>query len=151
MLATVCADTWNVLNMQHIIPNSKRWDYSDIPGGGHEWGQRTRSHSIVWLPAMASLVTTSSMQQCFNVFLLLFQCCILEIKLTTTTSSIPSIQPMHFLFVSDQSDLPFLRYGQRSVWPWKNVSKFFKNASKIFKENLPHKNLQTEFLQNLMR
>ena len=26
-------DTWNVLNMQHIIPNSKSWDYSDIPGG----------------------------------------------------------------------------------------------------------------------
>ena len=43
---------------------------------------------------MASLVTTSGIQQCFNVlidiyheFLLLFYCCILlEIKLTTTTS-----------------------------------------------------------------
>ena len=43
---------------------------------------------------MASLVTTSRMQQCFNVlidiyheFLLLFYCCVLlEIKLTTTTS-----------------------------------------------------------------
>ena len=42
---------------------------------------------------MASLVTTSRMQQCFNVpidsyheFLLLFYCCVLlEIKLTTTT------------------------------------------------------------------
>ena len=41
---------------------------------------------------MASLVTTSGMQQCFNVlidiyheFLLLFYCCVLlEIKLTTT-------------------------------------------------------------------
>ena len=31
---------------------------------------------------------------------------------------IPSIQPMHFLFVSHQSDQPFLRYGQNSVWPW---------------------------------
>ena len=31
MLATIRDDTWNVLNMQHIIPNSKRWDYSDIP------------------------------------------------------------------------------------------------------------------------
>ena len=36
MSATICDDTWNVLNMQHIIPNSKRWDYSDIPGGGHK-------------------------------------------------------------------------------------------------------------------
>ena len=44
---------------------------------------------------MASLVTTSRMQQCFNVlidiyheFLLLFYCCVLlEIKLTTTTTN----------------------------------------------------------------
>ena len=27
-------DTWKVLNMQHITPNSKSWDYSDMPGGG---------------------------------------------------------------------------------------------------------------------
>ena len=36
MLATICDDTWNMLNMQHITPNSKRWDYSDIPSGGTE-------------------------------------------------------------------------------------------------------------------
>ena len=35
MLATFRDDTWNVLNMQHITSNSKRWDYSDTPGGGH--------------------------------------------------------------------------------------------------------------------
>ena len=34
MLATICDDTRNVLNMQHITPNPKRQDYSDIPGGG---------------------------------------------------------------------------------------------------------------------
>ena len=34
MLATIHDNTRNVLNVQHIIPNSKRWDYSDIPGGG---------------------------------------------------------------------------------------------------------------------
>ena len=28
--------------------------------------------------------------------------------------------------VSHQSDQPFLRYGQNSVWPWKNTSEFFK-------------------------
>ena len=33
MLAKIRDGTRNVLNMQHIIPNSKRWDYSDIPGG----------------------------------------------------------------------------------------------------------------------
>ena len=33
MLATIRDDTWNVLNIQHITPNSKRWDYSDTPGG----------------------------------------------------------------------------------------------------------------------
>ena len=35
MLATIRDDTWNVLNMQPITANSKRWDYSDIPCGGH--------------------------------------------------------------------------------------------------------------------
>ena len=34
MLATIHEDTWKVLNMQHITPNSKSWDYSDMPGGG---------------------------------------------------------------------------------------------------------------------
>ena len=41
----------------------------------------------------------------------------------------PSIQLMRLFFVSHQSDQPFLRYVQLSVWPW-------KNTSKIFKENL---------------
>ena len=36
MLATIRDDTWTVLNMQHINQNSKRWDYSDIPGGSHK-------------------------------------------------------------------------------------------------------------------
>ena len=36
MLDTIRDDTWNALNMQHVTPNSKRWDYSDIPGGGHK-------------------------------------------------------------------------------------------------------------------
>ena len=35
MLAIIRDDTWNVLNM-HIIPTSKRWDYSDILSGGHK-------------------------------------------------------------------------------------------------------------------
>ena len=26
--------TWNVLNIQHITPKSKRQDYSDIPSSG---------------------------------------------------------------------------------------------------------------------
>ena len=37
---------------------------------------------------------------------------------------LPSIQPMLFLFVSHQSDQPFLRYGQNSVWPWKTYLNF---------------------------
>ena len=36
MLVTIRDDTWNMLNMQHIILNSKRWDYTGIPGGGHK-------------------------------------------------------------------------------------------------------------------
>ena len=36
MLATIRDDTWNALNIQHITPNSKRCDYSDIPGCGHK-------------------------------------------------------------------------------------------------------------------
>ena len=34
MLATIHEDTWKVLNMQHITPNSKSSDYSDMPSGG---------------------------------------------------------------------------------------------------------------------
>ena len=34
MMATIRDDTRNVLNMQHITPNSERWDYSDMPAGG---------------------------------------------------------------------------------------------------------------------
>ena len=36
MLAIICDDTWNVLNMQHLTTNSKRWDYPDVPGGGYK-------------------------------------------------------------------------------------------------------------------
>ena len=38
MLATISDDMWNVLNVQHI--NSKRRDYSEIPGGGHKSFER---------------------------------------------------------------------------------------------------------------
>ena len=31
MLDAIHDDTWNVLNMQRITPDSKRWDYSDNP------------------------------------------------------------------------------------------------------------------------
>ena len=34
MVATSCDNKWNVFNIQHITPNSKRWDYSDILVGG---------------------------------------------------------------------------------------------------------------------
>ena len=43
---------------------------------------------------------------------------------------VPGIQPMHFLFVSHQSDQPFLRNGQNSVWPWKKHPKFLKKICK---------------------
>ena len=36
MSATIRDDTWNILNMQHITPNLKRWDYWDISSGGHK-------------------------------------------------------------------------------------------------------------------
>ena len=36
MSATIRDETWNVLNMEHITPYSKWWDYSDIPCGGHK-------------------------------------------------------------------------------------------------------------------
>ena len=44
----------------------------------------------------------------------------------STSHIVSSIQPMHFLFVSHQSDQPFLRYGQNSVWPWNNTSEILK-------------------------
>ena len=76
------------------------------PAGGYSvsFQATNQSKDKMWLPnvwfaslmsLMASLVTTSRMQQCFNVlidiyheFLSLFYCCVLlEIKLTTTTTT----------------------------------------------------------------
>ena len=49
---------------------------------------------------------------------------------------IPSIQPMHFLFVSHQSDQPFLRYVKNSVWLWKKtIQVFFFKFAKITASN----------------
>ena len=45
MLATIHDDTWNLLNIQNINPNSKRWDYSDNPGGGHK---KIKGHAHGW-------------------------------------------------------------------------------------------------------
>ena len=36
MLATIHDDTWSVPNMQHMTPNSRRRDYSDIRGDGYK-------------------------------------------------------------------------------------------------------------------
>ena len=55
-----------------------------------------------------------------------------------------SIQPIDLLFVSHQSNQPFLRYVQKSVWPW-------KNTSEIFEENLPKTDFLKEFLQDQIR
>ena len=72
--------------------------------------------------AMASLVTTSRMQQCFNVlidiyheFLLLFYCCVLlEIKLTTTTTSGFSVI---VCFLTDACFWTTLLYAQDNASP----------------------------------
>ena len=45
MMATIRDDTWNVLHIQHITRNSKRWDYSDIPGGG-TWKNKGFVHMV---------------------------------------------------------------------------------------------------------
>ena len=72
-------------------------------GFGTRWIGLHGSASILLVASlmslMASLVTTSRMQQCFDVFidiyhefLLLFYCCVLlEIKLSTTTTTITTI------------------------------------------------------------
>ena len=80
------------------------------------WPERdVKGHDPVSYPTclMASLVTTSRMQQCFNVpidsyheFLLLFYCCVLlEIKLTTTTGVGVTKTPFVLFSVSKVFDL----------------------------------------------
>ena len=39
-----CDDTWNVCNMHHITPNSKRWNHSNIPGGDTSKDWRTHPY-----------------------------------------------------------------------------------------------------------
>ena len=45
MLATIHDNTWNVLIMQYITPNSKRAYYSDILGGG-TWKIKGPNHMV---------------------------------------------------------------------------------------------------------
>ena len=52
MLNTIHDDTWIVLNIQHINPNSKRFNYFDIAGGG-TW--KISKDQLTWLK-----VTTTS-------------------------------------------------------------------------------------------
>ena len=47
MLATNRDDTWNVINMQHRTPNSKRWDHSHIHGDGHK-KINGPAHMVAW-------------------------------------------------------------------------------------------------------
>ena len=50
MLATIRDDTWNVLNMQRITSNFKKWDHADSPGGDHK--------KIKGLPIWLKVATT---------------------------------------------------------------------------------------------
>ena len=67
MLATICDDTWNVLNMQHI-----RWDYSDITGGGH--------NRLKDPPTWLKVATTLENRKAPNPHLLTIEEYILNIK-----------------------------------------------------------------------
>ena len=42
MLATIRDEKWNMLNMQHIVPKSKRLDYPDTPSGALLWRHNER-------------------------------------------------------------------------------------------------------------
>ena len=112
--------TTDIIDVCHDVEQYHKFQYAPVPipimlhseqKCAHlcsEWsivGYRTRAWWDLWIRSigvtaslmslMASLVTTSRMQQCFNVlidsyqeFLLLFYCCVLlEIKLTTTTTT----------------------------------------------------------------
>ena len=50
MLVAIGDDTWNVFNMQHITPNSKRWDHSDIPVMAIKKNEMTCPHGGRWPP-----------------------------------------------------------------------------------------------------
>ena len=91
----------DVIKWNHFSPyrafvrGIHRWPV-DSPDKGQWRGALMFSLVASLMSLMASLVTTSRMQQCFNVlidiyheFLLLFYCCVLlEIKLTTTTTTL---------------------------------------------------------------
>ena len=70
MLALIHDDTWNVLNLQHMISNLKTCGCSDIPGGG-TWKsiyQKTHSHSWRWQPSKKYTSTlTHPIQNKWNI------------------------------------------------------------------------------------
>ena len=55
---------------------------------------------------------------------------------------IPSIQPMHLLFVLHQSHQPFLRYVRKSVWPSKTLPNFKKKVSQKLCDRMSPKSYQ---------
>ena len=59
MLPIIRDDTLNVVDMQHITPNSKGKDYSDIPGGGH----KRLKDSPTWLKVATALKKKSPQTQ----------------------------------------------------------------------------------------
>ena len=69
MLATIHDDIWNVLNMQHVTPDSKRWNYSDIPGGGHKKIKGLTCAQIAQYVLLNIKVLVETFIQFFGVFL----------------------------------------------------------------------------------
>ena len=84
---------------------------------GHGWGQRTRAYTqlSIWLICFLFGWHQSDNKSWYSAFLNLTlknQRSRSWVRSKSRSHSSPSIQPMHLLFVSHQSDQPFLRYVQ---------------------------------------
>ena len=100
-----------------------------LQGQYHGCGQRARSYSRPSILLIRFLFISHQSDQTNNSW----DTAILKFDLETYDQDqghewgqrlrshiLPSIQPMHLIFVSHQWDQPFLRYGQNSIWHVRN-------------------------------
>ena len=67
MLTTIRGDQRNVLNMQHITPNSNSRDYSDIPSGGHKKIEGPAHMDVVDHHLRKASTPTHQFREAFNM------------------------------------------------------------------------------------
>ena len=108
-----------------------------LQGQGHWCGQRAKSYNQYPINSLhfhlTSIRPTIPEIQLFQNFTLKHPRSRSWVRSKVKVTCYTQYPTVHLLFVSNQSDQPFLRYGQNSVWLWKK--KNLKFLRKICQNN----------------